>query len=78
MLVTVANPEGFEFATTGDPVKMIQEHDLSLFYRPVKNFKFGLSYAYLRTDYFQITTVGSRQTSLGENHRVQFAGWFFF
>ena len=78
LLVTVANPEGFEFATTGDPAKMIQEHDLSLFYRPVKNFKFGLSYAYLRTDYFQITTVGSRQTSLGENHRVQFAGWFFF
>jgi hypothetical protein len=70
--------EGYEFATGGDPIKFIQEHDISLFYRPSKNFKFGLSYTYLQTDYFQITTVSSSQTSDGDNHRVQFAGWFFF
>ncbi|MEJ2226421.1 MAG: hypothetical protein P8X49_14940, partial [Syntrophobacterales bacterium] len=69
---------GYEFATGGDPIKFIQEHNVSLFYRPNKNFKFGLSYVYLDQDYFQITTVSSNMTSVGRNHRVQFAGWFFF
>ncbi|MEJ2093322.1 MAG: hypothetical protein P8X65_14160 [Syntrophobacterales bacterium] len=66
LLVTAANPAGYEFANTGDPIKFIQEHNVTLFYRPMKNFKFGLSYVYLQTDYFQITTVSSSQTSDGD------------
>ena len=73
-----ANPNGYEYLTAFDQTKMIQEHNLSLWYRPIKNFKFGLGYSYIRTDWFQITTVGSRQTSVGENHRVQAAGIFYF
>ena len=87
-LVTGANPDGYEFATGGDPVKFIQEHNVSLFYRPSKNFKFGLSYVYLNQNWFQ--TNGSpfnaagapfsttTDTTRGDVHRVQFAGWFFF
>jgi hypothetical protein len=69
---------GYEFATNGDPIKFIQEHNLSLFYRPLKNFKFGLSYVYLNQNYFQNTGLAGQDTSRGDNHRVQFAGWFFF
>jgi len=74
----VLNPEGYEYLTIQDQIRDIQEHNFSLWYRPIKNFKFGLGYSYLRTNYFQITTVGSRQTRLGDNHRVQSAGYFFF
>jgi hypothetical protein len=69
---------GREFATQGDPIKFIQEHNASLFYRPNANFKFGLSYAYINQNYFQITGLPGRTTSRGDNHRIQFAGWFFF
>jgi len=69
---------GFEFATAGDPLKFVQEHNASLFYRPNKNFKFGLSYVYLNQNYFQNTGLPGQDASRGDNHRVQFAGWFFF
>ena len=72
------NPEGYEYLTIQDQIRDIQEHNVSLWYRPIKNFKFGLGYSYIRTNYFQITTVGSRQTRLGDNHRVQFCGVFYF
>jgi len=71
---------GYEFATNTDPIKFIQEHNFSLFYRPNANFKFGLSYVYLNQNYFQNTQniYGTNDTSRGDNHRIQFAGWFFF
>jgi len=69
---------GYEFATSGDPIKFIQEHNASLFWRPNKNFKFGLSYVYLNQNYFQIGGQAGNTHSRGDNHRVQFAGWFFF
>jgi len=72
------NPNGYIYMTQQDQVKFWQEHCLTLFYRPIKAFKFGLAYSYMRTDYFQITTVGSRVTDNGDNHSVRFAGWFFF
>jgi hypothetical protein len=72
------NTNGYEWAGNANMIRDIQEHNATLFYRPVKAFKFGLSYAYINTNYFQITTVGSKQTRRGDNHRVQFAGWFFF
>jgi hypothetical protein len=89
-LETFANPSGYTFASNGDMMRDIQEHNFTLFYRPVKAFKFGLSYAYLQTNYFQATggnfgigaggpnITTSRITKRGENHRIQFAGWFFF
>jgi hypothetical protein len=57
---------------------MTQEHAIVLYYRPITALKFGLQYSYMRTDYLQITTVGSRTTRMGDNHRVEFAGWFYF
>ncbi len=72
------NQSGYTWAGNANMIRDIQEHNATLFYRPVKAFKFGLSYAYINTNYFQITTVGSKQTRRGDNHRVQFAGWFFF
>lgn len=54
------------------------EADLTLYYRPITAFKFGLGYAYNRAEYYRSTTVQSNTTNFGEAHRVQFAGWFFF
>jgi hypothetical protein len=69
---------GNTFATAGDPIKFIQEHDISLFYRPNANFKFGLGYVYLNQNWFQSTGPLGENTSRGDVHRIQFAGWFFF
>jgi hypothetical protein len=61
------------------------EADLNLYYRPITAFKFGLGYAYTRARYFRGgdvffdgTTFEARGARVGEAHRVQFAGWFFF
>jgi len=72
------NPGGYEYATTVDQVRDNLEHNVTLFFRPSTNFKFGLAYVYLKTTYFQIATKGSQTDDVGENHRVQFAGWFYF
>ena len=77
-LVTVLNPSGRVWAGSANFIRDIQEHDISLFYTPVKNFKFGLGYAYLKQTYSQITTFGSRESRDIHNHRVQFMGVFFF
>ncbi|RJR42574.1 MAG: hypothetical protein C4567_06860 [Deltaproteobacteria bacterium] len=70
----------------GDAVNLHQEFALCLWYRPITAFKFGLQYAYARTDFFQKAgvvnaagdLVGSAKTNLGEAHRVEFVGLFFF
>lgn len=72
------NAGGYTYASNQDQSKMWQEHDITLFFRPIKAFKFGLSYIYMRTDYFQKTTVGSRISDHGDVHSVRLAGWFFF
>ncbi len=77
-LFDALNPAGYEYATLTDQTRMWQEHCATLFYTPIKALKFGLGYSYVRTDWFQITTVGSRQTRVGENHSIRFGGWFFF
>lgn len=78
-------PGFYKFATFGDPVKMNQHYYACLYYRPIKALKFGLEYTYVRTDYFQRTgpvtgaaPAGRTVTDYGENHRVMFAGFFFF
>ncbi|MHB8067550.1 MAG: hypothetical protein ACYDIC_06580 [Desulfobaccales bacterium] len=67
----------------GDAAKGHNEFDLALWYRPIQAFKFGLQYAYNRTDYFQNLRSGtaatpSNVTNLGEAHRIEFVGLFFF
>jgi len=70
----------------GDAADLHQEFNLCLWYRPITAFKFGLQYAYNRTDFFQKAgvvnaagdLVGGTKTNLGEAHRVEFVGLFFF
>ncbi|MBW2134788.1 MAG: hypothetical protein JRG72_06075 [Deltaproteobacteria bacterium] len=74
-------PGGYKFATVvgnADPVKTNQHYYLALYYRPVQALKFGLEYTYVRTDYYQITTVQSERSDWGDNHRLMFGGFFFF
>lgn len=83
-----------KYLTLNDQEKFWQEHALAVYYRPIQAVKFGLQYSYSRTDYFQITggqtvysTTGtalrytganSNNTNWGDNHRVEFGGWFYF
>ncbi len=73
-----ANIENYVYASMTDQSCFTQEITGTLFWTPSKNLKFGLGYSYLQTKYFQITTIGSRQTRTGDCHSVRFAGWFFF
>jgi hypothetical protein len=66
------------FAANSNPVDYHQEFDICLWYRPVSAFKFSLQYAYARTNYIQQTLTQSWKTNVGEAHRVQFVGLFFF
>jgi hypothetical protein len=66
-----------------DTARAHNEFDLALWYRPIQAFKFGLQYAYNRTDWFQNQRSGgaatpSNITSIGEAHRIEFVGLFFF
>ncbi len=67
-----------------DTANYHNEFDLALWYRPIQAFKFGLQYAYNRTNWFQNQRSGgttlnpSNVTNLGEAHRVEFVGLFFF
>jgi hypothetical protein len=66
--------------TGADPVFQNQHYYLTLWYRPIQAVKFGLEYTYVHSDYFQKTTptANARTTDLGENHRVMFAGYYYF
>jgi hypothetical protein len=70
-------------AFQGDAVNQHHEYALALWYRPITAFKFGMQYAYARTNFFQNQRSGtaatpSNITNLGEAHRVEFVGLFFF
>jgi hypothetical protein len=73
-----ANTQGYTYATLNDQSWFTQEIQGTLFFTPSKNLKFGLGYSFMQTKYFQITTVGSKQSQDGYNHSVRFGGWFFF
>jgi hypothetical protein len=62
----------------GNQVHQWWEADINLYYRPITAFKFGLGYAYTRADYYRNAAVQSNVTNVGDGHRMQFAGWFFF
>jgi hypothetical protein len=83
--VTAQNLEGRDIAFASDMYKLWQQYNLTLWYRPIQSLKFGVQYSYVRTDWLQkagpATTAApgaARVTDLGEDHRVMFAGFFYF
>jgi hypothetical protein len=67
-------------ALSADAAFYHHEFDLALWYRPIQAFKFGLQYAYNRTNWFQnvASPTNGQTTNLGEAHNVRFVGLFFF
>ncbi|MCX5888896.1 MAG: hypothetical protein NTY36_05520, partial [Deltaproteobacteria bacterium] len=59
------NPYGYMYATLNDQVKLWQEFDLTLWYRPIEAIKFGLQYTYGRTDYLQKVNNPQSLTGVG-------------
>jgi hypothetical protein len=65
----------------GNEPQTVQQMSATLWYRPIQAIKFGLQYSYLSAHYFQMNTlpVNSANTSrFGDNHRVEFVGFFYF
>ncbi|MDD2902560.1 MAG: hypothetical protein PHU44_09010 [Syntrophales bacterium] len=73
-------PGSRETALSADQQKIWQQVDLTLWYRPIMPLKFCLQYSFARTDWLQkIGDAGGQHPSdFGTQHRVQFAGIFFF
>jgi len=74
-------PQNRQNIVAADSGNYHHEFDLCLWYRPIQAFKFGLQYAYNRTNWLQaqpFAANGSNKTNLGEAHRVEFVGLFFF
>jgi hypothetical protein len=88
------NQPGYMNAFTGDNPKTWQQAEAVLWYRPIQAIKFGLEYAYGYTAWFQSTgqqgagnvaaqpfafTAGPvNSSSVGNAHRVEFVGFFYF
>ena len=64
---------------------------MTLWYRPIEALKFGLQYAYERTNFLQavnnpsLAAGGQTQgqpsagaTNMGDSHRIQFVAFMFF
>jgi hypothetical protein len=47
------NMEGYEYASITDQTRMWQEHQINLFFSPIKAFLFGVGYSFMQTDYFR-------------------------
>ncbi len=89
-LVSLTNPTGSTYANVNDQTKLWAEYNLTLWYRPVEAIKFGLTYAYERTDYLQKVNnpipnnavVGNQfnvnAKDFGDSHRIQFVAFMFF
>jgi len=77
----VAGLNNMEYAFTGDNPSTIQQMSATLWYRPIQAIKFGLQYSYVAANYFQMTTVPGatpNSTRFGDDHRVEFVGFFYF
>jgi hypothetical protein len=58
-----------------------QEVDFTLWYRPITAIKFGLQYAWQKTNWVQVTStgvVGNNTSDSGTASRVEFVGYFYF
>jgi hypothetical protein len=76
---TIAGRE-MGFNNANEP-QTIQQMSATLWYRPIQAIKFGLQYSYLNASYFQMNTtpLNTANTSrFGDNHRVEFVGFFYF
>jgi hypothetical protein len=84
---------GMEWALTGDIPQTIQQVNATLWYRPIQAIKFGLQYSYACATYFQYlnpaTTAAPpagfnpggnnvNRSHFGDDHRVEFVGFFYF
>jgi hypothetical protein len=57
----------------------IQQMNLTLWYRPIQAIKFGAQYSYAAARYFQYgTPSGVQRSNFGDEHRVEFVGFFYF
>ncbi len=85
------NAPGYVYAFLADASKMQQQLEGILWYRPIQAIKFGLEYAYGQTTWFQSTgsfAAGGTATAfnatpvntsnVGNAHRVEFVGFFYF
>jgi hypothetical protein len=79
---TTGTQTGNTWAVAGDPIRTWQQAEMVLWYRPVQAIKFGLEYAYGYNQYYQITTTPANgpgdTSSVGNAHRVEFVGFFYF
>ena len=78
------------YASNNDQVKLWQQINLTLWYRPIEALKFGLQYSYDRTDFLQNLNnptlirryrrpqASAGATNVGEAHRIQFVAFMFF
>jgi hypothetical protein len=68
-------------AFSADQFRTMQQVDATLWYRPIQALKFGLQYTYATSNWFQRTDVPANSNNLdnaGNEHRVEFVGYFFF
>jgi len=79
---------------SANEAQTIQQANFTLWYRPIQAIKFGLQYSYAAAKYFQYAwpangTAGTTNSAVGANnpvnrsnfgdeHRVEFVGFFYF
>jgi hypothetical protein len=83
---------GMEWAM-GDNAQTIQQASATLWYRPIQAIKFGLQYSYAAATYFAyrsptasltgtpagLAAAGNiNRSNFGDDHRVEFVGFFYF
>jgi len=84
---------GMEYAM-GDNAQTIQQASFTLWYRPIQAIKFGLQYSYAAATYFAyalptasntgvpvglgLTANNVNRSNFGDDHRVEFVGFFYF
>ena len=76
----VNDPKEMVF-TSGNEASMIQQISATLWYRPIQAIKFGMQYSYVAANYFQQNTTitnPNNSSNFGDNHRVEFVGFFYF
>ncbi len=74
------NPAGYVYGNPlgYDPISSVYRAGITQWYRPIPAVKFALQYTYMRTNYFQITTVGSQTSRQGNNHSLMANAWYMF
>ncbi len=78
--INMPNSAGFVYANPlgYDPIESAWRASITQWYRPVPAVKFALQYAYMRTNYFQFTTVNTRRADYGQNHSLFANAWYLF